>query len=135
MVNISELEGLLSSSCLHQIENSIANKKNCDIYKDDLSLLTEFKKKEVDASMLSLNEIEKFLENNKEKVINFGLKFLENINPQSLGIGIAISYSIYLIYLKEKSEKELLEYLKRRRIPNPQKLLEQLWNIKKEMSI
>lgn len=135
MANISELEGFLSGSSLQLIESSIADKISCDLYKDNISLLTGFIKEEVDASMLSIKVIDSFLDNNPEEVINFGLKFLGKTKPQSLSTGIAITYSIYLIYLKEKDEKELLEYLKKRRIPKPQKLLEQLLSIKKEMNL
>jgi hypothetical protein len=135
MANISELEGLLSSTSLLEIESSIANKIGCDLYKDNIPLLTGFIKEEVDASKLSIKAIERFLESNSDAVIDFGLKFLAKSNPQSLSIGIAITYSVYLIYLREKGEKKLLEYLQKRRIPKPQKLLEQLLSIKKEMKL
>jgi hypothetical protein len=135
MVNISELEDLLSSSSLQQIESSIADKISCDLYKDNISLLTGFIKEEVEASKLSVKVIERFLDSNSEEVINFGLKFLEKTKPQSLSTGIAITYSVYLIYLKDREEKELLEYLQKRRIPKSQKLLEQLLSIKKGMNL
>lgn len=135
MVNVSELEELLSSSSLQQIESTIADEIGCDLYKDNISLLTGFIKEEVDASMLSVKDIGNFIDNHSGEVIDFGLKFLGKSKPQSLSTGIAITYSIYLIYLKDKDEKKLLEYLKKRRIPKPQKLLEQLLSIKKEMSI
>lgn len=135
MVNVNELEELLRSSSLQQIESTIADEMSCDLYKDNISLLTGFIKEEVDTSMLSIKDIESFIDNHPEEVIDFGLKFLEKSKPQSLSTGIAITYSIYLIYLKDKDEKKLLEYLKKRRIPKPQKLLEQLLSIKKGMSI
>ena len=135
MVKIGELERLLNSTSLQQIENSIVDKIGCDLYGDDLSILVGFLKEEVDSSMLSIKEIEIFLENNLRLVSNFAIKFLEKFNPQSLSKGIAITYSIYLIYLIEKDQIALIEYLKRRRIPKWQKLLEQLLSIKKEMSL
>lgn len=135
MVNVRDLEELLSSSSLQQIESTIAAEMSCDLYKDNISLLTGFIKEEVDASMLSVKDIESFLDNNPEEIIDFGLKFLGKSKPQSLSTGIAITYSVYLIYLRDKDEKELLEYLKKRRIPKPQKVLEQLLSIKKEMNL
>lgn len=135
MVNVNDLETLLGHSALQQIESVIADKMNCDLYKDNVSLLTGFIKEEVDASMLSLHDIENFIENHSEEIIGFGQMFLGKSKPQSLSTGIAITYSVYMIYLKEKDEKELLEYLKKRRIPKPKKLLEQLLSIKKEMNL
>ncbi len=135
MVNLNELEKLLSSSSLQQIEGSIADKMSCELYKDNITLLTGFIKEEVDSSRLSIQDIDYFINNNSREIIDFGIKFLGKSRIQSLSAGIAITYSIYLIYLKNKDEKELLEYLKRRRIPQPQKFLEQLWTIKEEMNI
>lgn len=135
MVNVNDLETLLGHSALEQIESVIADKMNCDLYKDNVSLLTGFIKEEVDASMLSLHDIENFIENHSEEIIGFGQMFLGKSKPQSLSTGIAITYSVYMIYLKEKDEKELLEYLKKRRIPKPKKLLDQLLSIKKDMNL
>ena len=135
MVNVNDLETLLGHSALQQIENIIADKMNCDLYKDNASLLTGFIKEEVDASMLSLHDIENFIGNHSEEIIGFSQIFWGKSKPQSLSTGIAITYSVYMIYLKEKDEKELLEYLKKRRIPKPKKLLEQLLSIKQEMNL
>ncbi len=135
MVNVNDLEALLGNSSLQQIEATIADRMDCDLYKDNVSLLTVFIKEEVDASMLSVLNIESFIKSQSEEVIDFGEMFLSKSKPQSLSTGIAITYSVYIIYLKEKDEKELLEYLKRRRIPKPKKLLEQLQSIKKEMNL
>jgi hypothetical protein len=135
MVNKSEIEVLLVSKSLKQIESAITDRIGCDLYKDNFTLLTGFIKEEVDASMLPLNVIETFIENNPEVIVNFSGKFLENSKPLSLSTGIAITYSVYLIYLKEKDKNDLLEYLKRRRIPKPNMLLEQLLSIKKEMNL
>jgi len=133
MININKIEKILNSPNLQQIEDTIANKLGCGLYKDNISLLAGFLKEEIDASMLSLYDIEYFMINHSQEVIEFGLKFLGKSKLQSLSAGIAITYSIYLIYLKNKDERELMEYLKRRRIPKPQKLLEQLYTIRKEM--
>lgn len=133
MININKIENILNSTNLQQIEDSIANKLGCGLYKDNISLLAGFLKEEIEASMLSLYDIEYFMTNHSKEVIDFGLKFLGKSKLQNLSTGIAITYSIYLIYLNDKDERELLEYLKKRRIPKPQKLLEQLCTIKKEM--
>ncbi len=126
----SIIEKILRNTQTVEIENSIANQVGCDIYKDNLPLLAGFIKEEVENSQLSADKIEGYINENKESIITFGVNFLEKSKPESLSTGIAITYSIYLIYLKEKDEKEFLEYLKRRRIPKPKKLLEQLLGIK-----
>jgi hypothetical protein len=128
-MKVSIIEKILRNTQTVEIENSIAKQVGCDIYKDDLSLMAGFIKEEVENSQLSADKIEGYINKNKEVIITFGVNFLEKSKPESLSTGIAITYSIYLIYLKEKDEKELLEYLKRRRIPKPQKLLEQLLRI------
>nr|WP_319998167.1 hypothetical protein [uncultured Draconibacterium sp.] len=128
-MEVSIIEKILRNTQTVEIESSIAKQVGCDIYKDDLPLLAGFIKEEVENSQLSADKIEGYINENKESIITFGVNFLEKSKPESLSTGIAITYSIYLIYLKEKGEKELLEYLKRRRIPKPKKLLEQLLGI------
>lgn len=128
-MKISIIEKILRKKQTIEIENSIATHVGCEIYKDDLPLLTGFIKEELKNSQLSADKIEDYINKNKECIITFGINFLGKNKPESLSTGIAITYSIYLIYLKEKDDKELLEYLKRRRIPKPKKLLEQLLEI------
>lgn len=128
-MEVSIIEKILRNPQTVEIENSIAKQVGCDIYKDDLLLMARFIKEEIENSQLSADRIEGYINKNKEVIITFGVNFLEKSKPESLSAGIAITYSIYLIYLKEKDEKELLEYLQRRRIPKPQKLLEQLLRI------
>jgi chaperonin cofactor prefoldin len=129
-ISLNEIEKILRNTRTTEIESSIAKQVGCDIYKDDLPFLAGFIKEEIESSQLSIDEIESYIDDNKESIIAFGVKFLEKSKPESLSTGIVITYSIYLIYLKEKDEKEFLEYLKRRRIPKPKKLLEQLLEIK-----
>ena len=128
-MEVSTIEKILRNSQTVEIESSIAEQVGCDIYKENFPLLVGFIKEEIENSQLSADKIEGYINENKESIVTFGVNFLEKSKPESLSIGIAITYSIYLIYLKEKDEKELLEYLKRRRIPKPKKLLEQLLGI------
>ncbi|MEO9803753.1 MAG: hypothetical protein ABJD58_11805 [Cyclobacteriaceae bacterium] len=132
---VTRIVGLLSDDSLSRIEGEIASNAGCDIYKDNLPLLAGFQKEEIECSMLSMAEIEDFSRNNSEELIEFGKLFLAESNPESLSSGIAISYSIYLIYLKDKGEKQLLDYLKKRRIPKPQKLMKQLQSIGEKMKL
>jgi len=135
MVNVNELEELLDNSNLQYIENTIADKLNSNVYKENLPLLIGLMKEEVDTSMLSLNIIKDFIDNHSDDVIDFGLSFLDKSKPESLCIGFAITYAIYIVYLKEKDEKELLQYLKQRGIPKASKLLEKLLYVKEKIDL
>lgn len=135
MTSLNDLKILLNSPSLQHIETSIAEQLNCTIYKDKTTLLTDLVKSEVSSSMLQIREIEYFMTQHAEKVVDFAKLLFKKKKPQSLSTGIAITYSIYLIYLKEKNIDQLLQYLERRRIPKADKLLLQLLSIKKEMDI
>ena len=130
---VTNIEALLNNKILSKIEIEIAEIKKCEIYKDNLPLLVKLIKDEIDSSKLSIDKIKNFIESNSKAIINFGQLLLDKSNPKSLSIGISISYSIYMIYLKEKEEEELLEYLKRRKIPGAQKFLEELKLIEKKL--
>ncbi|MBC7511354.1 MAG: hypothetical protein H7320_21800 [Ferruginibacter sp.] len=126
---------LLTNEKLVEIEKNISNKKGCAIYKDDLLLLASFLKEELVQSELSIEQIEHFIGNNSEVIIDFAINLLDKESPISLSTGIAVSYSIYIIYLKEKGTELLRNYIKRRRILNPNQFLEKLITIKLKMNL
>ena len=134
MVNISDLETLLDNTTLQAIDDAIADKMNCEIMRDDLPIVIKFIKEEVDASMLSIIEIESFINEHAAEIIDFGIRLLGNTQPEGLRVGNAITYGIYLIYLDSKEEKELLEYIKRRRIPKAQSVVKEFQGIKQAMN-
>lgn len=127
--NMKDIEKFLNSSSSQEIEQSIAEKLNCKIYSENLPFFMNLIKDEIDASGIDLSEIESFIEVNKHQIIEFGVKYLRKYKPKFLAIGISITYSIYLIYLQNKSEEELLFYLDRRRLPKPKQVLKELQNI------
>jgi hypothetical protein len=135
MVNTHDVKALLESPSLQQIEVAIAAKMDCSIYKDNMDILIGFIQAEIDSSMLSIDDIKDYIVNHSDEIVEFGQLLLGKAKPERLSIGIAISYSVYMIYLKEKGEQELLEYIRRRRIPKAQKVLEQLQAIQKEMNL
>jgi len=120
---LNRIEDLLKSDATIEIENSIAERKKCKIYKDDLPLLLNFLKDEVEQSELSIEELTHFIDNNKDDIVEFAICFLNGNSPATLSTGVAISYSIYLIYLRNKDAKQLELYIKKRRIPNSGKFL------------
>lgn len=129
-----EVTNLLKSDSVINIENAIAEQKECEIYKDDLPLLLNFINDEITQSELSIAELKSFINNNSDKVIAFAINFLADQSPKSLSTGIAITYSIYLIYLEYKGNQLLEAYIKRRRIPNAKKFLLQLKKAKDAIS-
>lgn len=129
-----EITNLLKSDSVIDIENAIAKQMGCNIYKDDLPLLLNFINDEIIQSELSIEELKIFINNNGGKVIAFAVSFLANQSPKSLSTGIALTYSIYLIYLEYKSDELVEAYIKRRRIPNAKRFLLQLKKAKDALS-
>lgn len=125
---------LLTSESVMQIENKIAEQKKCKIYKEDLPFLVNLIVEEVNQSEIPIKELEYFINNNQDKIIEFAFYFLDGQLPNSLSTGIAITYSIYLIYLKDKGDKSLEDYIKKRRIPNSLKFVAHLKKIKDKIN-
>lgn len=130
---LTDIERIINSENLTEIENAIAKEQNCKVYKDNIQLLIGFIKKEVEICDFSLTQIENYLKNNSNQIINFSRIFLEKSNVSTLSIGISISYSIYLLYLKNKTEDNLLSFIKNRRIPQAKKLVKELLLVKSSL--
>jgi hypothetical protein len=134
-ISKDKIESLLNSESVIEIENSIAAAKGCAIYKENMILLISFIQEEIDKSELTFEQLSSFINNNKESIIKFANIFLEKESPSSLSCGIAITYSIYMIYLKEKGDKLLQSYIEKRNIPNAKKLLERLKKVQDVMNL
>lgn len=133
MIEKIELVKILASHNLNWIEKTIAEKIPCRLYKDNSDILIRFMQEEIDLSYISLSEIVNYIDKNSSTIVEFGVRFLRLYNPEMISIGIAITYSIYLIYLEEKGYSELLEFLKRRRIPQPENLATQITSVKNSL--
>ena len=126
---------ILQNNFVIEIEAQIAKEKKCSIYKEDLPLIVNFLVDEINQSELPIDEIAMFINKNSNRIIEFAKQFLDGQSPKSLSHGIAITYAIYLIYLKKNNDQLLESYIKRRRIPNPKKFLLDLKKVKKEISL
>jgi hypothetical protein len=135
VVELDEIQRLLKSDSLTRIETEISVKRGSSIYKDDLPILIGFIKKEIESSEFSINSIAKFINDNEKTIADFGLLLLESYVKQMLSLGIAITYAIYLMYLQEKNNALLEQYLIKRRIPDPIKFLNKLNAIASKMNI
>ena len=129
-ISLERIETILRSEPVNYVESALAKQLRCVIYKENINLLASFLKKEIEASQISIDKIEKYIEENKNKIVFFGVNLLKNNTPEKLSTGVAITYAIYLIYLKTKKNREFLDYLKRKRIPKAEKFLNQIKNIK-----
>lgn len=134
-ITVRNIQSLLEKKEVSGVESAIVDELKCNLYRENLSLLASFSKEEIDVSGLSLEKIERFIERNPNEIVEFGQLLFEDSKPESLGKGIAISYAIYLIYLKEKRKKDLYEYLKRREVLKSKKMLARLQLIKMNMQL
>lgn len=125
---------LLASDSLKRVETQISEKIGCSIYKDNLPILVQLIEKEIDCSLISIDVISNFIDNNEKVIVDFGLLLLEKESIQMLSLGFSITYAIYLILLQRKDDVSLEDYLVRRRIPDSIKFLKQLNAIKHKMN-
>ena len=128
------LEHLLHSPFWQDLEAQIADQVRSTLYRENLPLLLQWLEGEITTSGLPFNEIRTFIEAHPAEVIRFSVAVLRQSPPGQPSIGISVTYAIYLIYLKTKSEEELLSYIVKRRIPEPKKVLKKLQNINKMIS-
>lgn len=128
MIFEKDVQRLLNNPTLNEIEHEIATKVNSSV--DYSPMLINVCEKEISDSNLSIEKIENYIIAEKDLVISFGVKLLiQNGSPQNIGHGVSVTYAIYLIYLDEHKEK-LLEYIQKRRIPKPKKVVAELIEIR-----
>jgi hypothetical protein len=127
-ISVKDVEQVLSKMDVIEIENEIAKNANCKVIRENASVLMSLTLKNIETSGLELKDIENLLINHRDEVIRFADLFLQEEKLNALGLGISFTYAIYLIYLRNKSEEDLLNYLRRRKIPQAKKVCEQLQN-------
>ncbi|MES2704097.1 MAG: hypothetical protein V4649_15760 [Bacteroidota bacterium] len=130
MISSKDVENLLQSVELQEIETEIARVTNCSIYES--FILINLSKKEIIDSGFSIEKIISFIRTNKKMIINFGVKLLLSDCPKMIGRGVSITYSIYLIFITEMRE-DFLAYLTIRRIPKPKKATAELIALKETL--
>jgi hypothetical protein len=135
LVELNEINNLLNSDSVIKIEAQISEKLGVSIYKDDLPILMQLMKKEIDSSGISIGVISKFVNDHQDVIIEFGSLLLKGKSTQMLSIGVSITYTIYLILLQSKDDSSLKEYLVRRGIPDWKNFLKQIKNIGIKLNI
>ena len=134
-VELGEIRNVLNQESLNRVETQISEKLGASIYKEDLPVLVQLMKKEIDLSGISIDVISEFIDDNESIIVEFALLLLKKRPAQILSIGVSITYSIYLILLQRENDVLLEEYLDRRRIPGSIMFLKQLKDIGIKMGI
>jgi hypothetical protein len=134
-VSPKDVAALLSSSALEHVENQIAAAVGLPICREDVSLFASLLKQEIDASGIEVNELVDLLSGSRELLVAFGTRLLHGeeqprdtaaAENEGLACGFGITYAIYLHYLSNKSQQDLVQYVKVRRIPQAKKFAERL---------
>ena len=144
LVTDNEIENILYSKELLEIETSIASQCKTYVNKEFVEFTIGILRREISNSGLTLDYIRQLLSLRKGSIIRFGIQLLNNlkgkpieeeypkgervpktnkpeiISSQGVGIGFGIKYAIYLDYL-ENRPKDLINYLTKERIPKANK--------------
>ena len=134
-VTFAEVEAVLRDPIYIEAENTIAEKSSCKINNDYFDIKVNIIKDKINHSIFILGDIENFVINNTELLSNFAPFVLDGKKGATLGIGFALSYAIYIMYLQTSDSKELLEYFKKIRLPAPKREVKEFLEIKKRMNL
>ncbi len=130
---MSTIEGLLKSDAVTAADDAIAARLGCSIYREDLPMLAGFMTEEIGQSNLTLSQISDFVSGYPAAIAEFAQLFFGKSRPETLSAGVSVTYAIYLLYLRNRTEADLLAYIDRRRIPNGDKLTAKLTKAKAKM--
>jgi hypothetical protein len=130
---------LLHSDVLRGVEQAIAAQVSTHVVEDYSPASTSYTQAEASVSGLTVAEIEALLRAQRDQIISFGVQFLrdeeatrsdeeypegeeqeppETAAVEGLGTGFGIKYAIYYNFLANRTQAELLAFLKNRRIPH-----------------
>lgn len=128
---------LLTSDIIVRADNMIAKNNNATICRNYFDKSIEFNKKDIENSELDIDTLLNYVVNNMDIIICFSHYILKRDKKDEilLDCGISLAYAIYLIYLKEKSDRQLKMLIQRLRIPDSGIFFKQLKGIKDEMNL
>jgi hypothetical protein len=139
-VTDKEILQLMSGQMVSEIENKIATDVGSFVNREFVDFLVGSLRREIVNSGLAINYLRDKLNSDKGLLISFGIALLkselgrpakeeypegeepENLTDivpehQGMGVGFSIKYLIYLYFLENNKQINLLEYLKKERIP------------------
>jgi len=150
----NDIKELLNSKELSVIEDTVSGMCKMYVNKEFIDFTIGILRREISNSGLSLEYIRSYFRLKKDLIIKFGIKLnntLKNtpleeeypagegipksekskvIASHGLGIGFSVKYAIYLHFL-ETNPNDLLDYIKKERIPKAQKFhntLKEIYN-------
>ncbi|MFT3823541.1 MAG: SMI1/KNR4 family protein [Chitinophagaceae bacterium] len=124
-VRIQDIILLYNNPNLAYVENEIAQRAGYSLDRESIPVLMQLSLKELQEAALSTEQVANVIEENSEKIIRFGIEFLGKGSGGILSTGVAITYSIYLAYLK-KPRKDFIQYIKTRRIPHAKRVVDEI---------
>ena len=143
------IKTILTSAELTEIENAITKHSETYVNKEYIDFTVNILRGEIENSGLTIDYIRNQLLLKKTQIIKLGINILETlknkpieeeypkgeeipnseksiiISSHGIGIGFGIKYAIYLDFL-ENRPKELLDYIKKDRIPKADKFYKSL---------
>ena len=143
------IKAILTSAELSEIENAITKQSETYVNKDSIDFTVNILRREIENSGLIIEYIRNQLVLKTNQIIKLGIQILETLKgktieeeypkgeeipkseksiiiaSQGIGIGFGIKYAIYLDFL-ENRPKELIDYIKKERIPKADKFCKTL---------
>jgi hypothetical protein len=144
-----EIRNILNSNELSEIEAYITSECKTYVNKEFIDFTIDILRREITNSGLAITYIEQQLVLKKDLIIKLGIKILKTlrnkpieeeypkgeeiprnekskvITSHGVGIGFGVKYAIYLDFL-ENNPKELIQFIKKERIPNAEKFSKML---------
>lgn len=135
MFKYTEVADLMESKLCMQVDKKLLNAVEASLYQEDAPILARILTKEINSSVFSLSQIESYIRNNEEKIVNFGIELTRGIKNLVFPPGISITYTIYLLYLESKDDNEFLSYLKQKNIQNQKTFLKELKDVYRSLNL
>lgn len=117
-----------------ELENYIAIIAKVKVDKNELKIYAGFVDEALAQSDTSYSDMFAFCLQNKDKVGWLAFRLLKKFKADTFVSGSIILFSIYLFYLEQKSDKQLLVFLKKRSIPRVEIFLKTLKDIYQKLN-
>ena len=150
-----EIMAMLQSPELSAVETAITSKCGSYVNREVIDFMVPSLSREIGNAGLTIDYIKQGIKSNKEWLIIFGIEMLKYHagkldkqeypegeepeyleqragEPQGMAIGFAYKYLMYLYFLENNRQSELLEFLKKERIPYAKDFRETLNTIYKK---
>ena len=129
---------LFDNPVINEFEKDVASALGTNIYSENKSILQKFSDEELKESRISPAVIESYFINKKTELKRFIIETynnetknekdlkIEDIDSYGPSKGFSLTHAIYFHFLNNDLNKELSQYLERRRIPKSEKFAQRL---------